>query len=64
MSLEQNKLNALSGINVNNFSDYDLDYIRMQIKKNSESLERSIENLKRIANRREAESMLEKAESN
>lgn len=57
MSLDSNKytFSSLNGVNVNNYSDYDLDYIRMQIKKNSESLERSLENLRKIASRRENE---------
>jgi len=57
MAYDPNKysFSSLSGINVNNYSDYDLDYIRMQIKKNSESLERSLENLRKIASRRDSE---------
>ncbi|MGE5472750.1 MAG: hypothetical protein ACM3UU_00850 [Ignavibacteriales bacterium] len=57
MPFDTNKYtsSSLNGINVNNYSDYDLDYIRMQIKKNSESLERSLENLRKIASRREDE---------
>jgi len=57
MNLDTNNFNLslLKGINANNYSDYDLDYIRMQIKKNSESLERSIEKLSKIASRREEE---------
>lgn len=62
MSIDTNKFNSLNGINVNNFTDYDVDYIRMQIKKNSEALEKSIENLRRLANKCSPET--EKAESN
>ncbi|MGE5329995.1 MAG: hypothetical protein ACM3KR_10885 [Deltaproteobacteria bacterium] len=64
MSFDTNKYNfsSLNGVNVNNYSDYDLDYIRMQIKKNSESLERSLENLRRIASRRDSE--MQKAGNN
>jgi len=57
MALDTNKdnLSLLNGINVHNYSDYDLDYIRMQIKKNSEALEKSIDNLRKIASRRDAD---------
>lgn len=57
MAFDMNKYNfsSLNSINANNYSDYDLDYIRMQIKKNSESLEKSIENLRKLANKRESE---------
>jgi len=43
--------NTLKNINVNNFSDYDLDYLRMQIKKNSESLDKSLEKLRNLSNK-------------
>jgi len=57
MALETSKdnLSLLNGINAHNYSDYDLDYIRMQIRKNSEALEKSIENLRKIASRRESD---------
>lgn len=51
MAFDINKFNTLNSVNADNFTDYDLDYLRMQIKKNSESLEKSIQNLKRLANR-------------
>ncbi len=42
---------SINNFDVKNFSDYDLDYLRMQIKRNSDSLEKAIENLKRLANK-------------
>ena len=51
MGFDSNKIGSLSSVNVDNFSDYDLDYLRLQIKKNSESLEKAIENLRRLANK-------------
>ena len=51
----------MNSVNVNNFSDYDLDYLRTQIKKNSESLERAIENLRRLASKSSSE--VEKVEN-
>ncbi len=41
----------INNFDVKNFSDYDLDYLRMQIKRNSDSLEKAIENLKKLANK-------------
>ena len=47
MFVDNNKFDSFS--NVNNFSDYDLDYLRMQIKKNAESLEKSIAKLRTLS---------------
>lgn len=56
MTFDNNKFGSLDSTNVNNFNDYDLDYLRMQIRKNSESLERAIENLRKLASKAESES--------
>lgn len=61
MNFDSSKFNSLNSVNVNNFSDYDLDYLRTQIKKNSESLERAIENLRRLASKSSSE--VEKVEN-
>ncbi len=61
MNFDSSKYNSMNSVNVNNFSDYDLDYLRTQIKKNSESLERAIENLRRLASKSSSE--VEKVEN-
>jgi hypothetical protein len=57
MFVDNNKFDSFS--NVNNFSDYDLDYLRMQIKKNAESLERSIAKLRTLSTKSETEETME-----
>lgn len=51
MALDSNRFDSLKTNNIDNFTDYDLDYLRMQIKKNSESLEKAIDNLRRLADK-------------
>ena len=51
MAFDINKFNTLNSVDTNNFTDYDLDYLRLQIKRNSENLEKSIQNLKNLANK-------------
>lgn len=54
---DNNKFNSFS--NVNNFSDYDLDYLRMQIRKNAESLEKSIAKLRTLSTKDGTEETIE-----
>lgn len=60
MNLSQNKFSSFNSFNINDFTDYDLDYLRSQIRKNSESLERAIENLRKLANQYKTDKNMEK----
>jgi hypothetical protein len=59
MLINNDKLISFNDVNINNFSDYDLDYLRMQIKKNAESLEKSIEKLKSLSSKISSDKELE-----
>lgn len=54
---ESTKFDSFS--NLSNFSDYDLDYLRMQIKKNAECLEKSIDRLRRLSAKDNSEEDME-----